>query len=209
MVWEDYYNCMIYPKSFENLTESFERLPGIGEKSAERFVFSVLKWEKEEVEELANNLLELKNKIKKCQICGHISENDVCEICSDKSRDRSTICVVEDSKKVFMLEKTKSYNGLYHVLGGLISPIDDVNPEDINISSLLNKRINEELKEVIIALNSSIEGETTSLYLQKILKDKNVNVSRLSYGIPLGSDIEYIDPLVIEKAIEDRKKVEY
>lgn len=199
---------MIYPKSFENLKENFERLPGIGEKSAERFVFSVLKWEDEEVEQLAKDLLNFKRKIKNCSICGHICEEDVCEICSSESRDRSTICIVEDSKKVFMLEKTGSYNGLYHVLGGLISPIDDINPEDINISSLINKRINNNLKEIILAINPSIEGETTSLYLQKILKDKDVNISRLSYGIPMGSDIEFIDPIVIEKAIEDRKKVE-
>jgi len=199
---------MIYPKSFENLKESFERLPGIGEKSAERFVFSVLKWDIDDVEKLANDLLDFKQSIKKCSICGHICEDDICNICSSESRDKSVICIVEDSKKVFMLEKTGSYNGLYHVLGGLISPIDDINPEDINISSLVNKRLNENLKEIILAINSSIEGETTSLYLQKILKSKNVNISRLSYGIPMGSDIEYIDPIIIEKAIEDRKKVE-
>lgn len=199
---------MIYPKSFENLKESFERLPGIGEKSAERFVFSVLKWDQDETEEFASNILNFKASINKCAICGHICEGDICSICSDASRDKSTICIVEDSKKVFMIEKTGSYNGLYHVLGGLISPIDDINPEDINISSLINRRINKELNEIILALNSSIEGETTSLYLQKLLKDKGVSVSRLSYGIPLGSDIEYIDPLIIEKAIDDRKKVE-
>ena len=199
---------MIYPKSFENLKESFERLPGIGEKSAERFVFSILKWDKDEIDEFASNMIDFKASIKKCSICGHICEGEICSICSDVSRDKSTICIVEDSKKVFMIEKTGSYNGLYHVLGGLISPIDDINPEDINISSLINRRLNKELNEIILALNSSIEGETTSLYLQKILKDKNVSLSRLSYGIPLGSDIEYIDPLIIEKAIDDRKKVE-
>ena len=209
MVWEDYYNSMIYPKSFENLVDSFEKLPGIGEKTAERFVFSLLKWDTDEVENFSYNISNIKNKIKKCSICGHICEEDICGICSDPTRDKTVICVVEDSKKVFMLEKTRSYNGLYHVLGGLISPIDDINPEDINISNLINKRINDNLKEIIIALNSSVEGETTSLYLQKILKNKNVNLSRLSYGIPLGSDLEFIDPLVIEKAIEDRKKVEY
>lgn len=199
---------MIYPKSFENLRDSFERLPGIGEKSAERFVFSVLKWDNEDVEHLANDLIDFKQNIKKCSICGHICEDDICNICASETRDRGVICIVEDSKKVFMLEKTGSYNGLYHVLGGLISPIDDINPEDINISSLVNKRVNENLKEIILAINPSIEGETTSLYLQKILKNKDVNISRLSYGIPMGSDIEYIDPIIIEKAIEDRKKVE-
>ena len=200
---------MSYPKSFENLIESFEKLPGIGEKSAERFVFSILKWDREEINDFVDCLIKFKSKIKKCSICGHLCEDNICDICQDPTRDKTIMCVVEDSKKVFTLEKTKSYNGVYHVLGGLISPIDDINPEDINISSLINNRINGELKEIIIALNSSIEGETTSLYLQKLLKDKSINVSRLSYGIPLGSDIEYVDPLIIEKAIEDRKKVEY
>lgn len=199
---------MIYPKSFENLRQSFENLPGIGEKSAERFVFSIMKWDLDDIEEFSNNLIDFKTKIKKCSICGHICEDDICDICKDDTRNKNIICVVEDSKKVFMLEKTGSYNGQYHVLGGLISPIDDINPEDINIYSLVNRRINDELEEIIIALNSSIEGETTSLYIQKILKKYNVNVSRLSYGIPMGSDIEYIDPIMIEKAIEDRKKVE-
>lgn len=200
---------MIYPRSFENLKDSFEMLPGIGEKTAERFIFSILDWDKEEVEELSNNLLSFKEHIVNCPICGHICEDGYCSICNDDTRDKSVICVVEDSKKVFMLEKTKSFNGLYHVLGGLISPIDDINPEDINISSLVKDRVTDDLKEIIIALNPSIEGETTSLYLQKVLRDKNVGISRLSYGIPMGSDIEYIDPLVIEKAIDDRKKIEY
>lgn len=199
---------MIYPRSFENLKDSFEKLPGIGERSAERFVFSILNFDYEDVKELSENLITFKESITKCPICGHICENDYCTICNDDTRDKSVICVVEDSKKVFMLEKTGSFNGLYHVLGGLISPIDDVNPGDINIASLINNRINENLKEIIIAINPSIEGETTSLYLQKILKDKNVNVSRLSYGIPMGSDLEYIDPIVIEKAMDDRRIIE-
>lgn len=198
---------MIYPRSFEDLKESFEKLPGIGEKSAERFIFSILKMENEDVMEFSESLLNFKNKAKKCEICGHLTEETICDICKDDSRNKNVICVVEDYKNVFMLEKTKSYNGLYHVLGGLISPINDINPEDLNISALL-KRKNNVLKEIIIAISPSIEGETTSLYLQKILKDKNISVSRLSYGIPLGSDLEYVDPLMMEKAIEDRKIIE-
>lgn len=198
---------MIYPRSFEDLKESFEKLPGIGEKSAERFIFSILKMENEDVMEFSESLLNFKNKTKKCEICGHLTEETICDICKDDSRNKNVICVVEDYKNVFMLEKTKSYNGLYHVLGGLISPINDINPEDLNISALL-KRKNNVLKEIIIAISPSIEGETTSLYLQKILKDKNISVSRLSYGIPLGSDLEYVDPLMMEKAIEDRKIIE-
>ena len=198
----------MYPETLSRLIECFKKLPGIGEKTAERLSLSVLSLDENIIDVFKDSLDSVKTKIRRCDVCNNISESDLCVICSNNLRDKSTICVVEDSRKVFMLEKTGSYNGLYHVLGGLISPIDDINPEDINISSLINKRIDESLEEIIIALNSSIEGETTSLYLQKVLKDKDVSVSRLSYGIPLGSDIEYIDPLIIEKAIDDRKKVE-
>ena len=131
----------------------------------------------------------------------------MCDICSDKNRDKSTICVVEDSKNVFFIEKTKKYNGLYHVLNGVISPIEGKNPEDLNLYSLLNNRITKDVKEVIIALNPSIEGEVTSLYIQKVLEKYNVKVSRLSYGIPMGSDIEYLDPIMISKAWDDRKVI--
>lgn len=198
---------MIYPKSFDNLVESFKLLPGIGDKSAERFVFSINEVDKEDIEKFAKNLIEFKNKIRLCKVCGHLCDEEICHICSDSSRDRSIICVVEDAKSVFTFEKAGNYKGLYHVLGGLISPIDNINPEDINISSLLNNRITNELKEVIIAINPSIEGETTSLYLQKLLENKNIKVSRLSYGIPMGSDIEYLDPLMIIKALDDRKYI--
>ena len=198
---------MIYPKSFEKLIESFKLLPGIGDKSAERFVFSLNEVDKEDIENFSKNLIEFKNKIQLCKTCGHLTDSETCNICSSSSRDKSVICVVEDSKSVFTFEKAGNYNGLYHVLGGLISPIDNINPEDINIASLLNKRITEETKEIIIAINPSIEGETTSLYLQKLLESKNIKVSRLSYGIPMGSDIEYLDPLMIIKALEDRKYI--
>ncbi len=196
---------MIYPKEFEQLMESFQTLPGIGEKSSERYVYAIDSLELEKVESFAKNLLEFKRNIRRCMICGHITNSDVCPICDSNSRDSSTICVVEDSKSVVMFEKTGKFDGVYHVLGGLISPVDDVNPEDINISSLVDKRVNDNVKEVIIALNPSIEGETTSLYIQKLLEKSNVKVSRLSYGIPMGADIEYLDPLTIIRAIDDRK----
>lgn len=196
---------MIYPEEFEHLMESFENLPGVGEKSAERYVYAVDALEDEKIEEFSKNLMEFKKNIRKCSVCGHITNKDVCSICTNDARDSSTICVVEDSKSVFMFEKTGKYEGVYHVLGGLISPIDEINPDDINISSLLSSRINDNVKEVIIALNPSIEGETTSLYIQKLLEKTNVKVSRLSYGIPMGADIEYLDPLTIIRAIDDRK----
>lgn len=198
---------MIYPKSFDNLVESFKLLPGIGDKSAERFVFSINEIEKDDIEKFAKNLIEFKNKMNYCKICGHLSDNEVCNICKDSSRDKTTICVVEDAKSVFTFEKAGNYKGLYHVLGGLISPIENINPEDINIASLLKNRLTNDIKEIIIAINPSIEGETTSLYLQKLLEKKNIKVSRLSYGIPMGSDIEYLDPLMIIKALEDRKYI--
>lgn len=196
---------MIYPKDFSDLIESFKLFPGVGEKSAERFVYCVDEMSDEDVQNFSENLKKFKKNIKRCEICGHYSSNDICDICADRSRDLSTICVVEDSKSVFKFETSGNYRGLYHVLGGLISPIDDVNPDNLNINSLIYKRLNGDVKEIIIALTPSIEGETTSLYLQKLLENKNVKVSRLSYGLPINSDIEYLDPITLIKAIDDRK----
>ena len=196
---------MIYPKDFSDLIESFKLLPGVGDKSAERFVYCVDEMSDEEVENFSENLKKFKKNIRRCEICGHYSSNDICDVCADKTRDLSTICVVEDSKSVFKFETSGNYKGLYHVLGSLISPIDDINPDDLNINNLISKRLNDNVKEIIIALTPSIEGETTSLYLQKLLENKNVKVSRLSYGLPIGSDIEYLDPITLIKAIDDRK----
>lgn len=196
---------MIYPKEFSDLMEDFKSLPGVGDKSAERYAFSIDNIDLKEIEKFAQDLIDFKKNIRKCSICGHYSSSNICGVCADNSRDRSVICVVEDSKSAFMFEKSGNYKGLYHILGGLISPIDGVNPEDINLSTLIGKRLTDEVKEIIIAINPSIEGETTSLYIQKLLEKKNIKVSRLSYGIPMGSDIEYLDPLALTKAIEDRK----
>ncbi len=196
---------MIYPEEFQQLMDSFKNFPGIGDKSAERFVYAVDELDNDKIDAFSKNLQDFKKNIKRCSVCGHITNKDVCSICSSENRDKSLICVVEDSKSVFMFEKTGKYNGVYHVLGGLISPIDEVNPEDINLHSLINNRINNDLSEVIIALNPSLEGETTSLYIQKVLEKKNIKLSRLSYGIPMGADIEYLDPLTIIRAIDDRK----
>ncbi len=196
---------MIYPEEFEKLQESFKSFPGIGDKSAERFVYAIDSLDIDKVEDIADNLINFKKNIRKCKICGHLTNRDVCNICDSESRDKSIICVVEDSKSVFSFEKTGKFRGTYHVLGGLISPIDEINPEDLNIYSLINDRINDETLEVIIALNPTVEGEMTSLYIQKLLEDKNVKVSRLSYGIPMGADIEYLDPLTIIRAMDDRK----
>lgn len=195
---------MIYPDEFEKLQEDFKIFPGIGDKSAERFVYSVYNTDIDKIEKLSNDLIEFKNNIKKCSVCGHLTNKEKCNICDSDARNKNLICVVEDSKSVFMFEKTGKFNGVYHVLGGLISPIDEKNPEDLNIASLI-RRIDENVEEIIIALNPSVEGEMTSLYIQKLLEDKKVKVSRLSYGIPMGADIEYLDPLTIIRAMDDRK----
>ena len=196
---------MPLPKSFENLVKNLEILPGVGEKTAERYVFSLKEKDPEELEILADSIIHFKNTIKNCSICGCLSDEDICNICSDQNRDKKTICIVEDSKSVFSFEKTNKYRGLYHVLGGLISPVEGTNPEDLNISYLLNERLKGEIEEIIIAINPCVEGEITSLYIQKLLENKNIKVSRLSYGIPVGANIEYLDPIMITKALDDRK----
>ena len=197
---------MPLPKSFTQLINSLSILPGVGEKTAERYAYALYKKDKDEVENLVDSLINFKKTIKSCEICGCLSDENICDICSGENRDKTTICIVEDSKSVFFIEKTKKYNGFFHVLNGLISPIDGINPEDLNINTLFS-RINNEVKEIIIALNPSIEGEVTSLYIQKVLEKYNLKVSRLSYGIPMGSEIEYLDPLMISKALEDRKVI--
>lgn len=198
---------MALPRSFQNLVNNLTILPGVGEKTAERYVYSLYEKDDDDVETLAKSLVDFKKNIKTCDICGCLSDENLCDVCSDKTRDKSTICIVEDSKNVFFIEKTGKYKGYYHVLNGLISPIDGKNPEDLNLSELVNNRITDEVKEIIIALNPSIEGEITSQYIQRILEKYNVKVSRLSYGLPMGTDIEYLDPVMISKAWDDRKVI--
>lgn len=197
---------MPLPRSFTDLVNNLTILPGVGEKTAERFVYSLYEKDFDEVENLAESLVEFKKTIRNCSVCGCLSDEEICDVCQDNTRDKKTICIVEDSKNVFFIEKTKKYNGYYHVLNGLISPIDGINPEDLNIASLINDRL-DNVKEIILAINPSIEGEVTSLYIQKILEKKNIKISRLSYGIPMGGDIEYLDPLMISKALDDRKVI--
>ncbi len=198
---------MILPKSFEHLMNSLTILPGVGEKTAERFVYSIYNNDIQEIENLSEALINFKKNIRICEKCGCLSDDNICNICLNEKRDKTTLCIVEDSKSVFFIEKTGKYNGLYHVINGLISPIDGIGPEDLNVSNLVSNRINNKIKEVIIALNPTIEGEVTSLYIKKILEKHNVKVSRLSYGIPMGTDIEYLDPIMITKAWEDRKVI--
>ena len=198
---------MIYPESLEKLINCFKKLPGIGEKNAERLALATLNAKKEDIEDFSTSLIAVKEKIEHCHICGHLSEGDTCNICKNPSRDHNIICVTEDTKSVFSFEKAGSFHGVYHVLNGLISPADEIGPENINLASLV-KRV-EELKnpELILALKSTIEGETTTLYIKKIFEKKKVSISRLSYGIPMGAEIDYLDILTLDKALADRKKI--
>lgn len=198
---------MIYPDSLLQLISFYKKLPGIGEKSAERMALATLKFTDEEVAKYSAALVKAKKELGNCKVCGHLTDKEVCSICSDKNRDHNLICVIEDYKSVFAFEKVGNYNGTYHVLNGLISPMDNITPDDINLSSLV-KRVKElDHPELILALKSSIEGETTTLYIKKIFEKSNVTISRLSYGIPIGAEIDYLDLLTLDKALEDRKKI--
>lgn len=198
---------MNYPKTIKDLIECFKKLPGIGEKTAERLALSTLDLDDEIIDLFKQSLENTKIKIKRCKKCNNLSEEELCEICKMKNRDINTICVVEDVKNVMILEKIGTYCGLYHVLDGLISPLDGINPEDLNISSLIERIKNENITEIILALKPSIEGETTSLYISKLLENKNIKITKLAHGIPIGVDMEYIDALTLEMALEDRKSV--
>lgn len=196
-----------YPKSLRNLIDSLKKLPSVGEKSAERMALSIVEEDKSQIDFFAQSLLDVKNKIKRCAICNNFSETDVCEICNDKSRRTDILCVVEYPKNIIMFEKTESFSGKYHVLNGLISPLDGITPEDINIKSLVERVKSEDIKEIIIAVKPSIEGETTALYISKLFENTPVLVSKIAHGVPLGTDMDYIDTLTLELALEDRKKI--
>lgn len=198
---------MIYPDSLQKLINYYKKLPGIGDKSAERMALSTLELSSTDVENFSNAIINSKEKIKKCKICGNLTESDICSICDNDSREKNLICVIEDYKSVFSFEKVGNFKGVYHVLNGLISPMDGIGPEDINISSLVNRVDSLDNPELILALKSSIEGETTTLYIKKIFENKNVVISRLSYGIPIGAEIDYLDIITLDKALEDRKKI--
>lgn len=200
---------MIYPKVLEELIESFKTLPGIGDKSAERMALTILKQSQDEIDHFALSMQNAKKKLHNCKTCGFITDEEECVICSNPIRNKNKICVVEDYKSVFMFEKMGKYDGVYQVLNGLISPIDGIGPDDINIDSLIKKCKENKSKdlEVVIALKPSIEGETTIQYINILLKKYKVKVSRLSYGIPVGTEIDYLDSLTLERAFEDRRNI--
>lgn len=198
---------MNYPKTIKDLIECFKKLPGVGEKTAERLALSVLDMEDEIIELFSNTLGNIKQKIKRCKVCNNLSEDDLCEICKESNRNKKMICVVEEPKNVIIFEKVGTYNGLYHVLDGLISPLDGINPEDINIASLIERIKKDGIEEIILALKPNIEGETTSLYISKLLEKENVKITKIAHGIPIGVDMEYIDTLTLEMALEDRTTI--
>lgn len=198
----------MYPKSIKNLIESFKMLPGIGEKTAERMAFFILDFDEENVEFFSESLLNAKNNIRKCSICNNFTDNDICDICADKTRNNEILCIVEDPKNVYMFEKNGVFNGYYHVIENLISPLDGINPEDIGLEKLLKRIKENNFKEIIIAVKPSIEGETTSLYIKRVLEGLNIKITRIASGIPIGADMEYIDALTLERAILDRKELE-
>lgn len=196
----------LYIESIDNLIKEFRKLPGIGPKSAKRIVFFLLKFSMDDITKFSKALVEMKEKVKFCKNCFSLSEEDRCSICKDESRDKKKICVVEEASDVIIIEKTSEYRGLYHVLGGLLSPIDDIGPNEIKMPELINRVKNENIEEVIIALNPTVEGESTSTYLKKILEPTGVKVTRLASGIPVGGDIEYADEITLGRAISDRRE---
>ena len=197
----------MYPESLKNLIECFKKLPGIGEKTAERLSLSVLSLDENIIDVFKDSLDSVKTKIRRCDVCNNISESDLCVICSNNLRDKSTICVVESIKNVIAIEKTNCYNGVYHVLNGLISPLDGRGPDDINLSTLIDRVRDNDVKEIIMALTPGVEGETTSLYISKKLEGMDVKISKIAHGVPLGADMEYIDSLTLELALENRKSI--
>jgi recombination protein RecR len=196
----------MYPKALQSAIEQLRKLPGVGQKTAERYAFALLNYNAEEIQDFANSILEAKKTLHPCRICGNLSQNDLCDICGDHRRDQTMICVVQDVKDVAALERMAEYKGLYHVLGGVISTQKGILPEDINLESLM-PRLTPEVKEVIIATNPTMDGETTALYLAKRLEKQSCTVSRLAHGIPMGGHVDYVDDMTLIKAMEGRKKM--
>ena len=191
--------------SLSRLIEQFERMPGIGHKSAQRLAFHVLNLKKEEAEAFAKAILDSHEKIKKCGCCCNLCEDELCHICKSPSRDQSVICVVEDPRDVMAFERTREFDGTYHVLHGVISPMNGVGPEDITVKELLRRMGDGTVKEVIMATNPTVEGEATAMYISRLLKPMGVSVSRLAYGVPVGSDLEYADEVTLTRALEGRR----
>lgn len=197
----------MYTRPLARLIEHLQHLPGIGPKTAQRLALHILKRPDDEIASLAQALLDAKKQVGTCSSCGHLSAEPVCEICSSPKRDSTTVCVVGDSRDLIALEKTREYKGKYHVLGGLISPIDGIGPEQLNITSLVRRVSSQEIREVIMAIAPSVEGETTTLYIAHLLKPFT-KVTRIAFGLPMGGDLEYADEVTLARALEGRRELE-
>lgn len=196
-----------YALPIANLIDQFSKLPGIGRKSAQRLAFHVLEMDKDEAEKLSASILEAKDKIGFCEVCGNLTDKPICNICTITSRDKSLICVVEGPRDIIAMEKSREYKGLYHVLHGTISPMENIGPQDIKIKELLNRLGDDTVKEVVIATNPTVEGEATALYISRLIKPLGVKVTRIAHGIPVGGDLEYFDEITLARAMEGRREM--
>ena len=191
----------------QKLIEQFERMPGIGRKTAQRIAFYILSLDQKESKEIADSIINACNTIHKCSVCSNLTDDVLCPICKNEKRDHSVICVVEDSQSLIAIEKTKEFSGVYHVLHGAISPLDGIGPDRLTIKELLARFSNEDINEVIIATDSDIEGEATAIYLSKLIKPFDIKISRIAFGLPVGTDIQYADETTLSRAIEGRRLI--
>ena len=196
-----------YPRQLEILINELSKLPGVGEKSAQRLAFHILDKDEKQVEALAESMLNAKRQLKHCSICGNLTDSDPCKICSDPGRRKDLICVVETPRDLMAMERIRDYNGTYHVLHGVISPMDGIGPEDINLKSLIKRLQANDCEEVIIATNPIIQGEATAMYISKLLKPAGIKVSRIAHGVPVGSDLEFADEVTLLKSFEGRREL--
>ena len=196
-----------YPKQLEILINELSKLPGVGEKSAQRLAFHILDKDEKQVEALAESMLNAKRQLRHCSICGNLTDSDPCKICSDPGRRKDLICVVETPRDLMAMERIRGYNGTYHVLHGVISPMEGIGPEDINLKSLIKRLQNTDCEEVIIATNPTIQGEATAMYISRLLKPAGIKVSRIAHGVPVGSDLEFADEVTLLKSFEGRREL--
>ena len=196
-----------YAKPLEILINELSKLPGIGGKTAQRLAFHILSLDDKEVEQLADSILRAKREMRYCSVCGNLTDTDPCRICSDPARRQDVICVVESPRDVAAMERIREYNGLYHVLHGVISPMEGIGPEDINLKSLIARLQASDVKELIIATNPNIEGEATAMYIARLIKPAGIKVSRIAHGIPVGGDLEYADEVTLLKSLEGRRQL--
>lgn len=196
-----------YPKPLEILINELSKLPGIGGKTAQRLAFHILSLDEKEVGQIANAMTNAKEQMKYCSVCGNLTDTDPCRICSDASRRQDIICVVENPRDVMAMERIREYNGQYHVLHGVISPMEGIGPEDINLKSLITRLQANDVKELIVATNPNIEGEATAMYIARLIKPAGIKVSRIAHGIPVGGDLEYADEVTLLKSLEGRRQL--